>query len=110
MAYKKITDEQITACSHAEMSSSEAAEALGVSQSCIYRRALKLKIKFISKRGQQPKRKRPNCKTCKERKLCLLCHRLHVAAVPCEVHVSPLILDAVEGDPYVWPIYYLKLR
>lgn len=106
----KVTDQQLLACHDANMSLAEAARTLDVSQACIYRRAQKLELVFANKRGQRRKRPAFSCRTCKERKLCLLCHRLHVSALPCEAALSPPFRDIVEGDPCRWPKYFLRLR
>ena len=102
-----MTDSQAIACQRAGLSSTETARLLGVSQACVYFRAQKLQIKFVSKQGQRPT-KWQTCQTCKDRKLCLLCHRLHVAALPCEKDL--LFSGHSEPDPYIWPRYYLKLQ
>ena len=103
-----MTDSQAITCQQAGLSSTETARLLGVSQASVYLRAQKLQITYTSKQGQRPKRKWQTCQTCKDRKLCLLCHRLHVAALPCEKDM--LFSGHSEPDPYILPHYYLKLQ
>lgn len=106
----KMTNEQVLACQKAQMSAAEAARSLGVTRQAIAKRGKKLKITFARKRRHWSRRYR--CFGCAKRKLCLLCHRLHVAALPCE---ATLILydgeqyDESMADPCVWPAYLLKL-
>jgi len=101
---------QLIACQEAGMSSTETARQLGVSQPAVAWRAARLELVFVSKQGQGPKRKWRTCQSCADRKLCLLCHRLHVAALPCEEDLPYAGLHSeAETDPNVWPQYYQGL-
>lgn len=104
----RMTDSQAIACQQAGLSSTETARLCRVSQACVHLRAKKLKITYTNKQGKRPKRKWKTCQSCKDRKLCLLCHRLHVAALPCEIDLPYAGLHS-ETDPCLWPHYYLKL-
>ena len=102
-----MTNEQVLACQREGLSATETGRLLGVSQSAVDWRAKKLRIKFVSKQGQGKRRPWQTCLSCKQRKLCLLCHRLHVAALPCEIELT--VHGINESDPQIWPHYYARL-
>ena len=102
-----MTIDQLLTCQRDGLSATETARLLGVTQSAVDWRAKRLRIKFVNKQGQGKRRPWQTCLSCKNRKLCLLCHRLHVAALPCEVELP--LHGISEADPQLWPHYYLKL-
>jgi len=104
-----INPAQLITCQQAGMSSTETAKFLGVSQPAVAWRAARLepRLVFVCKQGQG--KRGTSCKSCPDRKLCLLCHRLHVAALPCEADLPYSGHSEAETDPYVWPDYYQRL-
>lgn len=86
MPRRKVTDAQILVCQQAGLCVTEAARVLEVSPACISKRARQMELSFVDKSGQRLGGYAPpsECCSCNDRKLCLLCHRLHVLPLPCE--------------------------
>jgi hypothetical protein len=109
MARRKASDQDILACQQAGLTVTESANALGVSEGAVRQRAKKLCVKFISRRGTPSRAlgEIVSCETCPDRKLCIMCHRLGVHAIPCEAELSDLAEDRI---PARWPARYARLR
>ena len=111
---RKAVDQDIRICQQSGLTASEAARLLHVSEGCIRQRAKRLQVEFVRRRGTPSRardeiadrtQRRP-CAECADRKLCILCHRLRVEAIPCE---DNLVGAAEERLPVRWPTRYMLL-
>ena len=102
---RKVSDADILAHQRAGRTATESATMLGVTDGAVRYRAKKLGVKFVKRPGT-PSRAL-ECKDCPDRKLCVMCHKLRVCAIPCEGLLPGAAEDKV---PATWPKRYAILR
>ena len=104
MSQRKASDQAVIACQQAGFTATEAAKQLGASEGAMRQRAKKLGIEFAKRQGI-PSRVL-DCDDCPDRKLCIMCHRLRVEALPCEWNLEGAAEDRL---PERWPQRYALL-
>jgi len=102
MSHCIASDQDIIAFQQAGFTATEAAKQLGVSEGAVRQRTKKLGIVFTKRQGI-PSRVR-DCDNCPDRKLCIMCHRLRVEALPCERSMA-----GEDGLPERWTQRYALL-
>ena len=104
MSQRKASDQAVISCQRAALTATETAKKLGVSEGAVRQRAKRLAIVFAKRQGL-PSRVL-DCDECPDRKLCVMCHRLRVEALPCEMNLEGAAEDRL---PEQWPQRYALL-
>jgi len=107
---RKATDQQLLACCRAGLTLTETANRFGLSSPTVHERARKLGLVFVKRPGIHSEPQEDTCAACSEQKLCLMCHKLRVAALPCE---SDLLVnghsEAQLESVHEWQYWFARL-
>ena len=106
MSRCKASNQDILACQRSGMTVTETARLLEVSDGCVRQRAKRLRVTFAKRQGIPSRGDVYDCDNCPDRKLCVMCHRLRVEAIPCEGNLMGAAEDRL---PERWAQRYALL-